>query len=588
VVLRKTGEQTVTGSTVVSGSAGDDLALECVASGGNPAPSLQWRLRGEEVMAREVQQDRRGADGRWESVSRLVLPVSREDNRGEVECVVTHPALDSDITESVTLNIFFPPVVKVRSNLPTEGNRLLLAEGDSVTLTCEAESNPPASLRWHRVGRTPEFQGSASSLPLGPANRGTAGSYQCTAENELGLSQPQTIVVEVEFGPVIQSVSPQARVEAIAGEELLLRCSATASPPPNYQWLQQTSSGEVRVLGYESTLRIQAISYEHQGEFVCKAANTVGGERREVQSKPIEVAVRGRPRISSFRTGGEVQQSELVVKTGEDANIEVQFCANPRPKQTWDIGPVGGDGKATVLNDRTRYGRFVVDNLVDANMRDCYVATLRILGVHPSDSRAYPLELANEHGIDEYSVTLVVIDTAVSQEIFIAIVVGGILTILLFSLIIIYMVKADKCCAGEAPTKLNVEPDQVDVESCHSSTVSGHTDKTVIPPDALYGTAEKKKLPFSEHIFNDSAERLRPDLLSATTSRSGSPSQPGPNTYNELCFPKASNCGSMKRKKQRDQGVECQLANSTYGYINYLNPEQANMPRPCIDNRLYE
>ena len=57
------------------------------------------------------------------------------------------------------------------------------------------------------------------------------------------------------------SVSPQARVDTIVGEELLLWCSATASPPPNYQWLQQTSSREVRVLGYEPTLQMQAISF---------------------------------------------------------------------------------------------------------------------------------------------------------------------------------------------------------------------------------------------------------------------------------------------------------------------------------------
>merc|ERR1712127_1182973 len=114
--------------------------------------------------------------------------------------------------------------------------------------------------------------------------------------------------------------------------------------------------------------------------------------------------------------------------------------------------------------------------------------------------------------------SLVVIDTTVSQEIFVAIVVGGILTILLFSLIIIYMVKADKCCTSET-TKTSVAPDQdLDIESCHSSTVSGDTDKTVIPPDALYGTKEKTRMPFSEMSFNDSASRLRPDLLSATTS----------------------------------------------------------------------
>lgn len=341
--------------------------------------------------------------------------------------------------------------------------------------------------------------------------------------------------------------------------------------------------------GYEPNLVIESVNYEHQGEFVCKANNIVGGEKREIQSEPIDVTVKGKPKISGYNV-----KSELVVKTGEDATIAVEFCANPKPKQSWNIGPVATDGNTIELSSRTRHGRFVVDHLIDTGIRDCYVASLRILGVHPSDARSYPLFLTNDHGRDEFSVKLVVIDTAVSQEIFIAIVVGGTLTILIFSLLIIYLVKADKCCRSTVDKKS--ETDKTDIESCHSSTVSGNTDKTVIPPDALYGTTDKKKMQFPDHLFNDSHEKLRPDLLSATTSRSGSPSQGGFDgktaTYNELCFPKASNCGSMKRKKQRNQGVECQLNINTYGYINYLNNETdivaARNKLNSVDNRLYE
>ena len=190
-------------------------------------------------------------------------------------------------------NIFYPPVVTARSSVPSNS----LGEGDSVTLTCESDSNPPATIHWRKLGRENEFLGNTASLALGPVTRDTAGTYQCTGENELGLSQPQTLMLEVEYGPVIEAVSPQAKVEAVAGEELLLRCSAQASLVPNYQWLQQLASGEVLVRGYEPTLEIESINYEHQGQFVCKASNTVAGERREVQSKPIEVAVRGKPRI---------------------------------------------------------------------------------------------------------------------------------------------------------------------------------------------------------------------------------------------------------------------------------------------------
>ena len=388
---------------------------------------------------------------------------------------------------------------------------------------------------------------------------------------------------------MISKVGPSVQIDAVVGERLELSCAAAGSPQPNYQWLQQLATGEVLVRGYEPSLVIQSVNYEHQGEFVCKANNIVGGEKREVQSEPIDVTVRGKPRISGYNV-----KSELVVKTGEDATIAVEFCANPKPKQSWDIGPVAADGNRIELSSRTRHGRFVVDHLIGTEIRDCYQASLRILVVHPSAARSYPLALINDHGRDEFSVKLVVIDTAVSQEIFIAIVVGGTITILIFSLLIIYLVKADKCCRSEE--KKIAETDKTDIESCHSSTVSGNTDKTVIPPDALYGTAEKKKMHFPDHLFNDSHEKLRPDLLSATTSRSGSPSQAGFDgkaaTYNDLCFPKASNCGSMKRKKQRNQGVECTLNTNTYGYINYLNNDTdilaARNKLNSVDNRLYE
>ena len=390
--------------------------------------------------------------------------------------------------------------------------------------------------------------------------------------------------------PVISKVGPSVQIDAVVGEKLELTCTAAGSPQPNYQWLQQLASGEVLVRGYEPNLVIESVNYEHQGEFVCKANNMVGGEKREIQSEPIDVTVKGKPKISSYNV-----KSELVVKTGEDASLSVEFCANPPPKQSWNIGPVASDGNSIELSSRTRHGRFVVDNLLETDVRDCYIASLRILGVHPSDSRSYPLHLTNDHGRDEFAVKLVVIDTAVSQEIFIAIVVGGTITILIFSLLIIYLVKADKCCRSNMDGQKISETDKTDIESCHSSTVSGNTDKTVIPPDALYGTAEKKKMQFPDHLFNDSHEKLRPDLLSATTSRSGSPSQGFDGkaaTYNDLCFPKASNCGSMKRKKQRNQGVECQLNINTYGYINYLNNETdiiaARNKLNCVDQRIYE
>ncbi len=431
----------------------------------------------------------------------------------------------------------------------------------------------------------------------------------------------------VDAPSVVKTTPPGPELTAITGTRLELSCVSTAFPPPTFHWLQRLPHrpDDVIVRSDGPDLVIDAAAYDDQGEWACRAVNSVG----EAESRPLRVSVRGAPLISRLTV-----RSEVAVRAGEDANLEVEVCANPRPRQVWHVGPVLGGGQAeanVVLQSNERHGRFVVDNLLPLAERsasaegregrqpaqDCYLAVLRILGAHPADSRPYLLQLENEHGVDSHAVKLLVVDAAVSQEIYIAIIVGSILTILVVTLIIVYMVKADKCCSGHnnnsggksggggsmkvdggkasGGQQQDVGSDRTDVESCHSgSTLSGHT---VLPPDALYGTVDKLKkkkksamaADVVENVFNDSREQLRPDIL-ASLSRSGSPATGSVGgggggqegnvvvTYNELCFPKASNCGSMKRKKERNQYNQNQYNQSQYNQGQYnasqYNPSQ--------------
>ena len=193
------------GAETVSARAGESVSLECVSEGGNPAPTLTWRLRGQPVQSAQQQHNERNA-GLWRSVARLSLPVSREDHGAEVTCVAEHPALGTideksaaaarlSITASVKLNIFYPPRVAARSS-----HQGPLTEGvaTAVTLVCEVESNPPATVTWRRVGTGQQLVGSGTSLFIQPVRRESAGSSQCLAVNELGLSQPATVQLDVQ------------------------------------------------------------------------------------------------------------------------------------------------------------------------------------------------------------------------------------------------------------------------------------------------------------------------------------------------------------------------------------------------------
>jgi hypothetical protein len=256
--------------------------------------------------------------------------------------------------------------------------------------------------------------------------------------------------------------------------------------------------------------------------------------------------------------------------------LEVRFCADPLPEQLWHLGETGDN---MILAAGSRHKRFVV-NTVRKLKEDCYISTLRILDVEQADSTVYQLRLTNSHGTDMHEIRLVVREHLSPQMlIFVGVTVGIVLTILFMTMIILYCVKTQACCcrldSSSKHKPSDIESDRTDVESTHSSNLSAHRDKmqAIIPPDALYGTVEKRpKFAYVDAAdFNDSKESLKPDLLISNLNRTNSSSGDLNNrvSYNDLCFPKISNYGSMKKKKHCNVGVECKLGpaskNQQYG-----------------------
>jgi len=189
----------------VTAAAGTELELECIARGGNPAPRLTWSVGGVEISGTVAQEDRR-VGRTWSSRSRLRLPVSRADHGGQVRCEADHDALDAPLLARVSLNILYPPRVTASasilspSNSSSASNASVLVEGGSVTLHCEVESNPAATwVSWRRSGSAAAaILTSQPTFTVSPVSRETAGSYECVAENLLGLSEPATLQLNVE------------------------------------------------------------------------------------------------------------------------------------------------------------------------------------------------------------------------------------------------------------------------------------------------------------------------------------------------------------------------------------------------------
>ena len=101
----------------VVASAGEDLELECITTGGNPPAKMRWYMGDQEIHTGHSQEDSRPSllnnennvspskARTWTSISRLMLPVSKADNGVTVRCVAEHPALQKPLEQKTFLTI---------------------------------------------------------------------------------------------------------------------------------------------------------------------------------------------------------------------------------------------------------------------------------------------------------------------------------------------------------------------------------------------------------------------------------------------------------------------------------------------------
>ena len=94
------------------------------------------------------------------------------------------------------LNVFLfldPPSVKIETS-PLDN---LEDQKEQATLRCKVDSNPPAAILWRKEGLEGIFS-PEQEIVFSPVTRHTAGLYSCQAENQLGMSKPDYVELNVK------------------------------------------------------------------------------------------------------------------------------------------------------------------------------------------------------------------------------------------------------------------------------------------------------------------------------------------------------------------------------------------------------
>uniref|UniRef100_A0A8C4N5K4 Ig-like domain-containing protein n=1 Tax=Eptatretus burgeri TaxID=7764 RepID=A0A8C4N5K4_EPTBU len=158
------------------------LAAICEAWGARPPPTIHWRL--------STILERLSSPGGplWVSRSELWLQPNRTAHGQNATCVVSHPALITDVEKEVNLRVLYAPEVRVEGY---DGSWYVNGPGGK--LHCMVDSNPPPNVfTWTRMN---------DSLPAGvrlhnatldllaPLTPELAGTYQCHVDNGVGEGQ---------------------------------------------------------------------------------------------------------------------------------------------------------------------------------------------------------------------------------------------------------------------------------------------------------------------------------------------------------------------------------------------------------------
>ena len=284
----------------------------------------------------------------------------------------------------------------------------VLEEGSgSVSLTCRAESNPPATVWWRKMGEEEELTEEAV-LEFNPVRREDTGTYVCQAENSVGRSEEEKSVVDVlcksiddnnddtdddnvTDGPEIVTTDPSDVVTVMVHNQTILTCNAEGNPVVSYTWLHQLPGGQVRKRSRIPDLVIEDVGYHDQGEYTCMATNSIG---ESVQSKPVRLEVEGKPEVVK-------EVGEVLGIHGRDVSLEGEFCSDPMPvSSTWEwegvVLPAGSEVD----------GRYKAEMVTHPDMEDCYISRLTVRRVGLEDGRKYLLNVENKHGSDKVHVLL--------------------------------------------------------------------------------------------------------------------------------------------------------------------------------------
>ncbi|XDV16437.1 hypothetical protein PO909_016153, partial [Leuciscus waleckii] len=195
----------------------------------------------------------------------LLLQSVRREDSGRYSCAVdghTH------ISPAVQLNVMYP---SNNVSVLISGSGVIV-EGDSVTLNCISDSNPPAlNFSWFKGGT---IVGSGRIYSISKISSDDSGEYKCKSISEHGEKYSDAVTLNVMYPPKNASVLMSGSDVIVEGDSVTLNCISDSNPPAlNFSWFKENETSAVG--------SGQSFSALQSGRFYCQAHNQHGSQRSD-------------------------------------------------------------------------------------------------------------------------------------------------------------------------------------------------------------------------------------------------------------------------------------------------------------------
>uniref|UniRef100_A0A4W6FNJ1 Heparan sulfate proteoglycan 2 n=1 Tax=Lates calcarifer TaxID=8187 RepID=A0A4W6FNJ1_LATCA len=289
---------TVTPVGPVRVRVGEPINLECQASG-EPRPSVSWH---------RLDSNRKtmlSSPVPMESNAVMQILVARPEDSGTYVCTARNNEGSTETKVEVVVEGGSQVPSVPRASVPEP--LMVVVEGQTVTLRCEAHGFPSPKITWSKL-RSPlpwRHKVVNNSLVLPNVGRQDSGEYICSATNNMGTTEV-TIMLDVETPPYATSVPDDVAVRV--GEVIRLQCLAHGTPPLTYIWTKLDGDMSPRAQVSGGDLQINLATAEDAGSYKCVASNKVGNS--EVVAKVTvrsPLAVRVSPQVEVKAQGSAVE-----------------------------------------------------------------------------------------------------------------------------------------------------------------------------------------------------------------------------------------------------------------------------------------